>query len=213
MPLWQPGQSNELISFRFALTFGVAAAAAIAALTLWFVFAGDSVRTALLFFAAACAAAGQLGASLYAARVLQMTAQIHAESAGARAEKEAQLEKQLLEDAAARFGERWTDASMFHLRKECRALIENRTDPKKILDLVNGNENTAVNVGNILNFLEELSLSVLKGRCSEEIAKSLFCGIVINIWHATEPWVRQQRTNRGRPQLWMELETLYGRWR
>jgi hypothetical protein len=154
-----------------------------------------------------------LGASLYTAKVLKFTVQTQNATAIELAEKEARLERQLLENAAARFGERWTDASMFHLRKECRLLIENRSDPASILSELNGDTNRPVNVGNILNFLEELAMAVNKGRCSEEIAKGLFCGIVVNIWHSAEPWIRQQRTNRGRPQLWMELGRLYASWR
>jgi hypothetical protein len=204
---------NTLFSVRFVVSFGVVAALAVIGATIWYAYSSDAMRSTLVFFAAACAAAGTIGLSLYTTRILQFTVNNQTAATRDMAAKEARLEKQWLEDAAARFGERWTDASMFYLRKECRELIESRTDPDGLLKTLQNDKNKPVNVGNILNFLEELSLSVNKGRCSEEIAKSLFCGIVINIWHATEPWVRQQRTNRGRPQLWAELEILYGRWR
>lgn len=153
-------------------------------------------RESLLFFVAACAAAGQLGAALYTARLLRFTL----------------TQSSPAEDRAARFGERWTDAAMFHTRTACQNLVNERHNPTKILDDLKADNNKAVNAGNVLNFLEEMALSVNTGRCDEAMAKSLFCGVVVNIWHATEVWAKAQRVERGRPALWCELETLFGKW-
>ena len=137
----EPTAVGALFSVRFVVTFGVVASIAVITSTAWFVFASEQTRAALLFFAAACAAAGGIGLALYTARILQFT--VTTQSAAARdiATKEARLERQWLEDAAARFGERWTDASMFYLRKECRELIENRTDPQGILKTLQSDAN------------------------------------------------------------------------
>lgn len=102
---------------------------------------------------------------------------------------------------------------MFHIRNECRNLVDDRKEPDKILIELQKDRAKATNAGNVLNFLEELAISIEKKRCNEPMAKSLFCGIVINIWHATEPWVKEQRIDRGRPQLWSKLEALYGEWK
>jgi hypothetical protein len=62
-------------------------------------------------------------------------------------------------------------------------------------------------------------LTVIEGtlarleRCDETYARSLFAGNVLHLWQATERWVGEQRANRGRPQLWEELEKLFLRWR
>ena len=187
------------MTVRFALTYGGLAAAAIAIATAWFVFAADSTRATLLFFAAACAAAGQLGASLYTARILDLTIRLNAEAAGKQSAKDAEDRQQRLDEAAARFGERWTDATMFYARKQFDEILEYKGDPNKVEELIKQSKDKETNVKNVLNFLEQLSLCVLKAQCNESVARDLFGGIVINIWHATENWVKFQRAHRGRP--------------
>jgi Domain of unknown function (DUF4760) len=56
-------------------------------------------------------------------------------------------------------------------------------------------------------------MNVNRGLCDHDIAKSLFCGIVVHIWHATEPWIKSERVRLGRTQAWAELEALYARWK
>jgi RNA binding exosome subunit len=208
-----PQEANTLFSVKFTVTFGLVAAVFVVGTTIAYLFVPPPYQNSLIFFAAACAAAGHLGAALYAARILQFTIQSQTEATKTLAEKEERLERQALEDAAAKFGERWDNTSMFHLRKECQEIIDNKNNPQQIMTSIKGDKIKDVNVSNILNFLEELALSVNQKRCDETIAKLLFCGIVMNIWHATEPWVKSERTRLGRPPLWIELESLYQRWR
>ena len=118
-----------------------------------------------------------------------------------------------LDDAAGRFGERWTDASMFHARKVFDELLEHKSDPAKVSELIKGDKDKETNVKNVLNFLEQLAFWTITEKCSETVARDLFGGIVITIWHATEVWIKYQHAHRGRPQLWAQLETLYARWK
>lgn len=185
------------IKINVVLTYGIAAALLVGATTSAYLWGPPSWQGPLMFFVVACAAAGQLGAALYTARLLAHTIS-HANP---------------LEDMAARFAERWNDPQMFYIRDACRTLVDNRNNPDIILTELRDDRKKATNAGNVLNFLEELALSIETKRCSDEMAKSLFCGIVLNTWHASEPWVRVQRTDRGRPQLWRKLEELYDRWR
>jgi Domain of unknown function (DUF4760) len=196
-------RTNELITIRVNVTFGIVAAIVIliAAGIFWLV---PSARDALTFLAVCCAAAGQLAVALYTIRLLQYTINSQAGPA---------LESARLADAAAKFGERWTDASMFHARKVFDELLEHKSDPAKVSELIKSSNDKETNVKNVLNFLEQLSYWVITQRCNEDVAKDLFAGIVINIWHATEVWVKYQRAHRGRPQLWAQLESLYTRWK
>jgi hypothetical protein len=206
-------RANQLFSFRVVASFGVVATLAIALATIAYQFVPDAYHGAFIFCAAATAAIGQLGAVLYAGRLLQFT--IENQNAALRnvAEKDAIADQRFLESAAAHFGERWNDASMFHMRKASRVIIDLRHKPDEILSKINESDDIQVNVSNILNFLEEMAISVNRKRCDDVVAKALFCGIVVNIWHSCEQWAKQQRTNRGRSQLWTELEMLYGRWK
>jgi hypothetical protein len=188
-------------------------AIAITLLTAAYLWLPPANQQLLLFFAACCAAAGQLAVALYTARILQLAMDTQVATAKAVTERENKTEDRLLFDTAQRFGERWTDASMVHLRTQCQELIDNRDKPAEIRKLLEANTAMQTNVGNMLNFLEQLALSVRERRCDEVFAKRLFCGIVTNMWHATESWVKEQRAKRGRSQLWAELEFLYNCWR
>lgn len=207
-------QASTLLTIpRISIGVGIALAVGIILATVGFLLAPAPYREALLFFAAACAAAGQLAVALYTARILQLTIDTQTASATALAEKEATREKQVLVTASLSFSERWTEASMFHARKQCQAIIDMRDRPNEIRELLLTNEESRENISNILNFLEQLAIAVREGACDETFAKRLFGGIVTNVWHATRAWVEDQRTSRSRPQLWAELQALYDRWR
>jgi hypothetical protein len=190
------------ISFRLVVTVGVAGLIAVASSTLAFMFVPEEYRNALIFFVAAAAAAGQLAIALYTARLLQLTINTKYKD-----------EKYILANAAAKFGEKWIDTSMYHVRKVCREVIESRAKPQEITDAIKADKDKEINVINILNFLEVLSMSVNQGLCDHDIAKCLFWGIVTHIWHATEPWIKSERIRLGRVQAWAELEALYLRWK
>ena len=210
----QGAKANVLVSLpRISITVGIALAVGIVAVTSLYVLVSDEYRGALIFFAASVAAAAQLATALYTARVLQFTMNSQIAAEARLMQKESQLEVRHLQDSAAEFGRRWTDASMFHIRKQCKIIIDRREKPYEVLNEIKKSDDTQTNVGNVLNFLEELALSVNSRRCDGETAKKLFCGIVVNIWHATEPWVKEQRTTRGRAQLWSEFEALYHQWK
>ena len=111
MPHGQPKRGNELVSVRFAVTYGVVAAFIVLILTFAYVFVPEALKAPVIFFVAACAAAGQLGAALYSARILQFTMDSHREANQKLAIKEEALAKRSAEDAAGRFGERCADSS------------------------------------------------------------------------------------------------------
>jgi Domain of unknown function (DUF4760) len=212
-------KTNELLNTRINMTFGIVAAIVVVAagLVFWLV---PTAREALTFLAVCCAAAGQLAVALYTVRILQFSINSQADAAGSAAAAQEgaalaqiELEKMRLAEVAAKFGERWTEASMFHARRVFDELLEHKSDGERVAELIKGSRQKETNVKNVLNFLEQLSYWVLTARCSEAVAKDLFAGIAINIWHATETWVKYQRAHRGRPQLWAQLESLYIKWK
>jgi hypothetical protein len=121
--------------------------------------------------------------------------------------------KRAKQDAAYRYCERWTSSEMTADRSHAREAAELRRDPGKFRDLLQNSPEKRLAVGNILNFLEQMSLSVAESHCDEGIAKRLFGGVVAIMWQATESWVKDTRNMRGRPRLWAEVETLYAHWK
>jgi Domain of unknown function (DUF4760) len=209
-----PEDTNRLIRVPpITIPAGIALFVGVMAISAAFFFLPEKYHESLLFFAAACAAAGQLALALYSARILQLTSNMQSEASRKSFEKEADTAKQHHFSAAARFGERWNDASMFHTRRQCSTLISKRHSPDDIRKEINSSPEAEANVRHLLNFFEELAMHILQARCDEVTAKNLFCGLSLTIWQCTEAWVREQRNATGRGKGWVQLEALYERWK
>lgn len=206
--------TNRLITIpEIGFTTGFVLGLGVLAFTSLYIFLPPKYHGDLLFFAAACAAAGQLAAAFYSAKVLEFTVQTQRETLSTGTTSKAENDKRYFLEKSQEFAARWNNANLFHVRQHCEEIVQNRSNQEAIKDKIDGDKNFSANIKHVLNFLEEMALCVNQQACNEEIAKALFCGIVINVWHATEFFVKEQRTSRGRPQIWRELESLYGRWK
>ena len=140
----QDARANVLVSIpRMSITIGVALALGIVVATLLYVAVSDEYRGALIFFGASVAAAAQLATALYTARVLQFTMNSQIAAEARLIEQESQLEIRRLQDAAAKFGRRWTDASMFHIRKQCKIIIDRKDRPFEVLAEIKKSDDAA----------------------------------------------------------------------
>ena len=102
-------------------------------------------------------------------RVLSEHTQALVSSSGAVA-------KRARTDAAYRYGERWTSPEMTSDRRAAREAAELRSRPAAFLALIKESPEKRQAVGNILNFLEQMSLSVTEEHCDgEEMAKRIVC--------------------------------------
>ncbi len=208
---------NHLVRIpQITVTTGLALAGGVVALTAAFFFTPKQYQDLLLFFIRGGLhnVRSRLAyAALYAARILQLTA--NAQTAAdefQRSLHEMNIQNRLIDKSEA-FCARWNDATLFHVRQHCQALIDNRTEPDKIRQMIAGDPGTYANVRHILNFLEEIALSVNKGNCDASIVREAFGGIVVNVWHAAEFFVKEHRSARSRPKIWENLEKLYGDWK
>jgi Domain of unknown function (DUF4760) len=176
-----------------------------------YLYVSEPYKNSLIFFAACCAAAGQLAAALYSARTLQLSVQLQDEAAA----RISRVETQELGRAAFRFVERWNDPGMLPMRMQWHAILETKGKPDELKKQIEDGpdaEMIKAHVKHVLNFLEEISLSVIQGYSDEDIAKHLFHGVVLMIWHCMGPWIKEQRVIHTRPQMWVNLENLYSRW-
>lgn len=205
---------NTLIKVpQMTLGIGIVLGVFVAACTIMYFLVPASYQQALLFFAAACAAAGQLAAAFYAARVLEFTSRSNLEvfQTSSRLRDEERLRAQKI--CAQSFATRWNDATMFHARRHCQALIDEKGGQDHVISLIKSTPDNTTNVKHVLNFLEELAISIDSELCSDDVAKKFFGGIVVKIWHAVDFYVRQHRIDRARPLIWAGLESLYDRWK
>lgn len=158
-----------------------------------------SGRETLIFFSAALLGISAVGSNIYAARTLQIFLDRETRSPV---------------EMAFHYAERWNDPQMYHVRDACRQIMDMRGDaPEAARARIDENEPYRKNIRPILNFLEELSIAVRTGRADGETSNRFFAGIVINLFQVTEEWIKEQRRNRNRPKLWIELQWLYNQWK
>ena len=193
------GKANTLFQIpRVTVTVGVALALLSAIIAVIYYTVPDAYKGAIIVFGTGLAASGAIAGAIYMGRTLTLYIESEARNT---------------EEVTFRFTERWNDPQMFHSRDVCRQIMDMKDKPeherKKEL---NDNENLRKNVRPVLNFLEELALAVRIERTDSDLSKRMFAGIVISVYHVAEPWIKDQRLTRNRPQLWSELEWLYRKW-
>lgn len=177
---------------------GVVAFVVVALLTAAYVAVPIQHQGAVIFFGAGIASAAAIATAFYTAKTLQI--------AHIKYEREP-------EEVAARFAERWNDASMFHVRKACQDVMEMRNQDRAVVaEKVAGDQQLKNNMVHILNFLEELAVAVRTERADTAYSQRMFAGIVINVYHVLQHWIDDERTRRQRPQLWVEFRWLYDQW-
>lgn len=173
---------------------------------LYYFLVGDYEKT-FLFFSAACAAGGTIVTAFYSARTLRL----YISNESRIRERECAIDVQGMKERAMRYGERWNDPQMYHVREVCRSLLEARGKPQPELDALIESKKT--NVIHIFNFLEEVAFGLQQEVIDEEIVRLQFEGIIIGLWQTLDHWISKHRADRGRPKIWNGVEDIYKKWK
>jgi hypothetical protein len=201
------------ITISFPITFSLVCAVALLFLTLWFWHETQSAKETLIFFGAGVAAASQVTASFYTARILaaSLKKDTRDEDRERRAEERAAAQEALLlKQQALRFGERWNDPTMYHARDTLRAVRKaHATSADELQKVIDGSE---TNVIHVMNFLEEIATSCRHEVVDKVVIKDQFDFIIVDAWQTLFPWITQRRKTRS-PQLWEDVEKLYAAWK
>ena len=64
----------------------------------------------------------------------------------------------------------------------------------------------------VLNFFEEVALSVRLGQSDEETVSEAFAGLVLRSYRTYRAWFEENRDTTGRQKMWKELENLAEKW-
>lgn len=205
---------------QIPITVGVILGFVVVAIVLAYLLVPKAYEDVVILVAAALAAAGTLGNAYYVGRTLELTVQSENRILARQEELDRQAAERHEQDArhallerSSRFGERWNQPELFYSRKACRQVMDDA--PKGadyIAELLEEDLDMAMNIGHVLNFLEEMSISIREEWADEEFCQRLFEGIVLKLFDATETWRQQQAQRRGRTKLWAELRWLYNRW-
>jgi hypothetical protein len=152
--------------------------------------------------AAGALATGALGA-YYVGRALLQTIQQRSES--------------ITDQKIARafeFHRRWNDPALAQIKANFRELIDSGKAhmPDHVEELIAADKAKKTAVVEVLNFFEELAIAVHTGVADGDTLYRGFRG-PLREYHATlEPWIKQHRSSKKRPTMWIELEKLLEKW-
>jgi hypothetical protein len=113
---------------------------------------------------------------------------------------------------ALKFGERWNDPSMFHVRDVLRDIMDSPISHDELIKFVN-EKSRRTNVIHIFNFLEEVSIAHKHHLVDRETLDAQFHGIVVGTWSKLSPWIGTIRKDRNDQRIWEDLESLYDLWK
>jgi Domain of unknown function (DUF4760) len=208
------------VNVAFPIQFSVVSAIVVVILTGAYWYFSSSPKETLIFFGACVAAAGQVTASFYTARMLSETIKQNEFSANREAESLRRAEKlELAAEARDRhamrlftlgFGTRYNDPTMYHIRDTVRELVLHHGTDEELLELI---EKKNTNVIHILNFLEEIATCHKLGLCEEDLLRDQFDAILLSIWNSLLPWIVQHRKQRRTEGIWEDVERLSKLWR
>jgi hypothetical protein len=104
--------------------------------------------------------------------------------------------------SAARFAERWNDIDFTERRAPVGQVIRREKDIKDI---------DTRHVTTVLNFFEEMSISIQMGEAQEAMLRKYFHGPVIQSAAMLKPWIEERQ--KGQPSVFREYLKLVERWK
>lgn len=104
--------------------------------------------------------------------------------------------------SAARFAERWNDAVFTYRRRPLSQVIRKE---KKLEEI------DARHIITVLNFFEEMSISIQMGEAQEAMLRKFFRGPVVQSAAVLEPWIRERQLFQ--PSAFEEYLKLVSRWK
>jgi uncharacterized protein DUF4760 len=122
-------------------------------------------------------------------------------------------------ESAAAFISRWNDPAQKNIRTEVRAMLTNAllVEPliKKSEDLHQFSDEQKQKRGEVimvLNFFEEMSVAVQRGRADERYLYDYFKSTVEELWNKLYNFIQADR-KFGKPSYWSDFEKLATNWR
>ena len=194
--------SADALDIHFPTKLSVIVAVFIVILSGLYFWDTRSVKDTLVFFAASVAAGSAVLAAIYTAKTLNL--QLAASTA---------LRKQDLKRYALTFAARWNESSMLETRKTCREIVNIKHKGLDGLIAAIGTGPTQDSVIHLLNFFEEVSISIDEGVADERVLYDTFSEVCFQLSSTLDGWVSHYRQVRGARHLWGGLAKLSARWK
>lgn len=199
-------KDDNILEIRFPITFTVIIVSIASALVVTYhLYASTSIENSAIFLGAAATACGAIISAYYSSRTLRAMIRQDFE----RRQREDDLDEYGRRERSLRYGERWNDPNMYHVRDVCRTLLDNAANGD-IMEMIIDKE---TNVIHLLNFFEELGFAIEHGLVDQELLKQQFSGLMPVIWRILLPWIMDRRRKFNDDGLWEKVEFLNNQWR
>jgi hypothetical protein len=109
--------------------------------------------------------------------------------------------------------ERWTKPDMISMRATLMDIMEGRLDPAKLTRGDPAMQESRLLIVSVLNFLEEISIAVIKRTANEDRLKDFFSSITEQSFAKLEDWIKHERKIDNEPAYYCEFEKLVARWK
>jgi len=110
------------------------------------------------------------------------------------------------------FIERWNSPGFLEIKKSAWHVIKDTTQEAMANNLKN-DENKRAALIVALNFFEELAISIRFKGADEDVSKSFFRFVALELFNSSSKWITQYRQEKNAPRVFLEYEDLYNRWK
>ena len=156
-------------------------------------------RDSVTFVALALTAVATIGGTFYLGETLRAQADLPtAQAVQQESRDEADKAERRKKESFALIA-RWNSPELFHARKAtARALqifqdaASSGTGEKSVREFLDKSEDIAHNARHVLNFFEELALSVKLGQSDDEILAEAFAGLVLRSFRTYRAWIQEK---------------------
>jgi hypothetical protein len=117
--------------------------------------------------------------------------------------------------SSLRIIERWNQPDFAKMKQQFRDLIESGKahDANYVENELTTKSETRTVVVEVLNFFEEAALVANIDYADDATLKAYFLGALTDYFTTLEPWIKQHRASKSRPNMWCEMENMLSRWR
>lgn len=116
---------------------------------------------------------------------------------------------------ACSFIERWNSPTFNKIKMEAWNIKETIKDKsqEEVGVMLDADKKQRATLLAVLNFFEEMSISITVNGADEQVTKSFFRFLVLEMFNSSFKWITYYRQKHNAPRAFREYEILYNRWK
>jgi len=116
---------------------------------------------------------------------------------------------------ACAFIERWNSPALREIKMEAWHIKDQIKDKsqEEVGAVLDADEKQRATLLAVLNFFEEIAISITVNGADEQVTKSFFRFLALEMFNSSYKWITYYRQKHNAPRIFVEYETLYNRWK